>query len=164
MSNRRTGRLVKAPIFFGGIPSWKPNYSKQPPQMLLHKGITLSEYGSEGFRVRLRRLSEYGFLAYFVERPTWETRGLWEGVVPGTSAQSFVLCFSVFWGDFLLQISQKFLSEIAPPMQAFSGKPPREKPFCKTQLLLVHNGIYTVRLFITTLPPICIAIVWQYSS
>ena len=26
------------------------------------------------------------------------------------------------------QISQKFLSEIAPPMQAFSGKPPREKP------------------------------------
>ena len=29
---------------------------------------------------------------------------------------------------FLLQISQKFLSEIAPPMQAFSGKPPREKP------------------------------------
>ena len=46
----------------------------------------------------------------------------------GTSAQSFVLCFSVFSGDFLLQISQKFLSETAPPMQAFSGKPPREKP------------------------------------
>ena len=46
----------------------------------------------------------------------------------GTSAQSFVLCFSVFRGDFLLQISQQFLSEIAPPMQAFSGEPPRKKP------------------------------------
>ena len=46
----------------------------------------------------------------------------------GTSAQSFVLCFSVFRGDFLLQISQKFLSETAPPMQALSGKPLCEKP------------------------------------
>ena len=35
----------------------------------------MSEYGSEGFRVRLRRLSEYGFVAYFVERPTWGNTG-----------------------------------------------------------------------------------------
>ena len=35
-------------------------------------GISLSEYGSEGFRVRLRRLSEYG--SYLVERPTRETQ------------------------------------------------------------------------------------------
>ena len=43
-------------------------------------------------------------------------------------AELCFVCFSVFWGDFLLQISQKFLSETAPPMQAFSGNPPREKP------------------------------------
>ena len=35
---------------------------------------SLSEYGSEGFRVRLRRLSEYGSVAYLVERPTRETQ------------------------------------------------------------------------------------------
>ena len=34
----------------------------------------MSEYGSEGFRVRLRGLSEYGSVAYLVERPTRETR------------------------------------------------------------------------------------------
>ena len=39
-----------------------------------------------------------------------------------------VILMPGFWGDFLLQISQKFLSEMAPPVQAFSGKPPREKP------------------------------------
>ena len=38
------------------------------------RGISLSEYGSEGFRVQLRRLSEYGSVACLVERPTWETR------------------------------------------------------------------------------------------
>ena len=37
-------------------------------------GISLSEYGSEGFRVRLRRLSEYGSVAYLLERPTRETQ------------------------------------------------------------------------------------------
>ena len=35
----------------------------------------MSEYGSEGFRVRLRRLPEYGFVACLVERSTLETRG-----------------------------------------------------------------------------------------
>ena len=34
----------------------------------------MSEYGSERFRVRLRRLSEYDSVAYLVERPTRETR------------------------------------------------------------------------------------------
>ena len=34
----------------------------------------MSEYGSEGFQVRLRRLSKYGSVAYLVERPTRETR------------------------------------------------------------------------------------------
>ena len=33
----------------------------------------MSEYGSEGLRVRLRGLSEHGSVAYFVERPTRET-------------------------------------------------------------------------------------------
>ena len=58
---------------------------------------------------------------------SWKKGSLGRGR-SGTSAQSFVLCFSVLWGDFLLQISQKFLSEIASLMQAFSGKHPREKP------------------------------------
>ena len=40
----------------------------------LLRAISLSEYGSEGFRVRLRGLSEYGPVAYLVERPTRETR------------------------------------------------------------------------------------------
>ena len=40
----------------------------------LLRGISLAEYGSEGFRVRLRGLSEYGSIAYFVERPTRETQ------------------------------------------------------------------------------------------
>ena len=34
----------------------------------------MSEYGSEGFRVRLRRLSEYASVAWLVERPTRETQ------------------------------------------------------------------------------------------
>ena len=51
-----------------------------------------------------------------------------EGVVQEPLRRALFCVFSVFRGDFLLQISQKFLSEIAPPMQAFSGKPPREKP------------------------------------
>ena len=37
------------------------------------EGISLSEYGLEGSRVRLRRLSEYGSVACLVERPTRET-------------------------------------------------------------------------------------------
>ena len=47
--------------------------TKQPPQALL-RGIALSEHGSEGFRVRLRWLSEYASVADLVERPTWETQ------------------------------------------------------------------------------------------
>ena len=58
---------------------------------------------------------------------SWKKGSLGRGL-SGTSTQSFALCFPVFWGDFLLRISQQFPSEIAPPMQAFSGKPPREKP------------------------------------
>ena len=40
----------------------------------LLKEVSLSEHGSEVFRVRFRRLSEYGPVAYLVERPTRETR------------------------------------------------------------------------------------------
>ena len=47
---------------------------KQTRVKALLRGISLSEYGSEGFRVRLRRLSEYGSVAYLVERPTRETQ------------------------------------------------------------------------------------------
>ena len=65
-----------------------------------------------------------------------EKRGLWEGVVQELLRRALFSCFSVFWGDFLLQISQKFLSEIAPPMQAFLENPLAKNP--KTQLL--RNG------------------------
>ena len=63
---------MKVPIF-GGFPVENPTKKANRLKALL-RGISLSEYGSEGFRVRLRRLSEYGSVAYLVERPTRETR------------------------------------------------------------------------------------------
>ena len=65
-------QAVKVPIF-GGFPVENPTKKANRLKALL-RGIALSEYGSEGFRVRLRRLSEYGSVAYLVERPTGETR------------------------------------------------------------------------------------------
>ena len=64
--------MVKVPLF-GGFPVENPT-NKATASKLFLKGISLSEYGSEGFRVRLRSLSEYGSVAYLVERPTRETR------------------------------------------------------------------------------------------
>ena len=58
---------------FGGFPVENPTKKANRLKALL-RGISLSEYGSEGFRVRLRRLSEYGSVAYLVERPTRETQ------------------------------------------------------------------------------------------
>ena len=55
------------------IPTWEPNQQSNCLKALL-MGISLSEYGSEGFRVRLTRLSEYISVAYLVERPTRETQ------------------------------------------------------------------------------------------
>ena len=63
---------MKVPIFGGFLvenPTKKANRLKA-----LLRGISLSEYGSEGFRVRLRGLSEYGSVAYLVERPARETQ------------------------------------------------------------------------------------------
>ena len=65
-------QAVKVPIF-GGFPVENPTKKANRLKALL-RGISLSEYGSERFRVRLRRLSEYGSVAYLVERPTQETR------------------------------------------------------------------------------------------
>ena len=65
-------QAVKVPIF-GGFPVENPTNKANRLEALL-KGISLSEYGSEGCRVRLWRFSEYGSVAYFVERPTWETQ------------------------------------------------------------------------------------------
>ena len=48
-----------------------------PVRFLSHPvltGISLSEYSLEGFRVRLRRLSEYGFVAYSIERLMLKTQ------------------------------------------------------------------------------------------
>ena len=63
---------MKVPIF-GGCPVENPTKKANRLEALL-RGISLSEYGSERFRVRLRRLSEYGSVASLVERPTRETR------------------------------------------------------------------------------------------
>ena len=63
---------VKVPIF-GGFPVENPTKKGTGLEALL-RGDSLSEYASEGFRVRLRRLSEYGSVACLVERPTRETR------------------------------------------------------------------------------------------
>ena len=71
-------QAVKVPIF-GGIPVENPTKKANRLKALL-RGISLSEYGPEGFQVRLRRLSEYGSVAYLVERPTRETQ---HGTVPG---------------------------------------------------------------------------------
>ena len=65
-------QAVKVPNF-GGFPVENPTKKANRLKALL-KGISLSEYGLERFRVRLRRLSEYGSVAYLVERPTRETR------------------------------------------------------------------------------------------
>ena len=65
-------QAVKA-LIFGGFPVENPTKKASLLKALL-RGISLSEYGSEGFRLRLRRLSEYGSVAYLVERPTRETR------------------------------------------------------------------------------------------
>ena len=45
---------------FGGLPVENPTNKATGLKALL-RATSLSEYGSEGFRVRLRRLSEYGF-------------------------------------------------------------------------------------------------------
>ena len=65
-------QAVKVPIF-GGFPV--ENRTKKANRLkALLRGISLSENSSEGLRVRLRRLSEYGSVAYLVERPTRETQ------------------------------------------------------------------------------------------
>ena len=63
---------MKVPIF-GGFPVESPTKRANRLKALL-RGICLSEYGSEGSQVRLRGLSEYGSVAYLVERPTRETQ------------------------------------------------------------------------------------------
>ena len=63
---------VKLQIF-GGFSVENPTKKTNHLKTFL-KGISLSEYGSEGFRVRLRGLSEYGSVAYLIERPTRETQ------------------------------------------------------------------------------------------
>ena len=60
---------------FRWTPTWEPNQqgNRLKALFLNLRGISLSKYSSEGFRVRLRRLSEYGSVAYLVERPIRET-------------------------------------------------------------------------------------------
>ena len=67
----RFRQAVKVPIF-GGFPIGNP--TKKANRLKALQWMFLSEYGSEGLRVRLRRLSEYGSVAYLVERPARETQ------------------------------------------------------------------------------------------
>ena len=66
-------QAVKVPIHVSGFSLRSPTNKATPFKALL-RAISLSEYSSEGFRVRLRRLSEYGSVAYLVERLTQETQ------------------------------------------------------------------------------------------
>ena len=50
---------------FGGFPVENPTKKATALKGLL-TAISMSEYGSGGFRVRVRRLSEYGSVAYLV--------------------------------------------------------------------------------------------------
>ena len=60
------------------------------------RGISLSQSGSEGFRVRLSRLSEYSSVAYIVERPTLETQAeQYSDTVPFISSQSSKDCLEI---------------------------------------------------------------------
>ena len=65
-------QAVKVPIF-GGFPVENTTKKATASKTNL-RAISLSEYGSEGFRVRLKRLSEYSSVAYLVERPTREAQ------------------------------------------------------------------------------------------
>ena len=65
-------QAVKVPIL-AGFPVESPT-KKANRLNALPRRISLSEYGLERFRVRLRRLSECGSVAYLVERPTQETQ------------------------------------------------------------------------------------------
>ena len=57
-------------LIFGGFPLGYPTNKATASKLRVS---LLSEYGSQGFRVWLRRLSEYGSSAYLVERTTQET-------------------------------------------------------------------------------------------
>ena len=54
-------------------PLFETSETKQPPQSSA-EGISFVRVRFGGFRVRLRRLSEYGSVAGSVERQTWETQ------------------------------------------------------------------------------------------
>ena len=69
--------------FVYGSKRWKSQFSvdsqlrtqlRKPPPQSYSKGKFFVRVRFGGFRVRLRRLSEYGPVACLVERPTWETR------------------------------------------------------------------------------------------
>ena len=89
-------QAVKVPIF-GGFPVENPTNKATTSKPNL-RGISLCEYGSEVFRVRLRRLSEYGSDAYLVERPTRETQAeqYSDTVLFGPYMQFFRCCCAVF--------------------------------------------------------------------
>ena len=61
-------RAVKVPILVGS--DLGTQLTKQSPQ----SSCNFVRVRFRGFQVRLRRLSEYGSVAYFVERLTWETQ------------------------------------------------------------------------------------------
>ena len=85
---------LKFPPSFGGFQVENPTKKATGLKGVL-TAISLSEYGSEGFRVRLRRLSEYGSVAYLVERPTRETQAEQYSDTVLAKASSLVL-FSFF--------------------------------------------------------------------
>ena len=57
-----------------------------------------------------------------------EKRGLWEGVVQEPLRRALFCVFLCSEVILSCKSHRNFFPEIAPPMQAFSGRPPREKP------------------------------------
>ena len=76
---------------FSGFPVENPTKKANHLKALL-RGISLSEYGSEGFRVRLRGLSKYGSVAYLVEGPTVTNTGNTGRTVLGHCPKSGTPC------------------------------------------------------------------------
>ena len=106
VQTRRCPSTVYCTVLSGENPnfrwnaSWEPDYQSNCLKALL-SGISLSEYGAEGFRVRLRRLSEYGSVTYQVERLTRETRaanrlGVWKCHTPSAGQNFWIHGCTIF--------------------------------------------------------------------
>ena len=90
------------------------HYSETIPGDIIFRVTVLSENYSYSWHQQLKK------------------KGLWEGVVQEPLRRALFCVFLCSEVIFSCKSHRNFFSEIAPPMQAFSGKPPRANP--KTQV------------------------------